>query len=253
MQGTFPFTYQAYVTMLDMLRDHGYTFSDYHKWEEFDKPVILRHDVDSSPEKALQLAKLENKRGVHSTFFVLLTTDFYNVFSERTHECFKEISKLGHEIGLHFDETRYPESFGDPSKNREHIIHEAAILGETLGTPIATVSMHRPSKQMLEADLYIPGIINSYGKTFFHDFKYLSDSRHHWREPVADIIAAGTCPKLHILTHAVAWADEEKNLQEWVRGFMRDQMRTRWNVLNDNFTDLQSVLPYEEICQWLRE
>lgn len=38
----------------------------------------------------------------------------------------------------------------------------------------------------LEADLQIPGIMNSYGRTFFHDFKYLSDRR--WREPVLDII-----------------------------------------------------------------
>ena len=45
-------------------------------------------------------------------------------------------------------------------------------------------------------------MINSYGQTFFHDFKYLSDSRRRWREPVEEIIRSGTYDRLHILTHA---------------------------------------------------
>lgn len=87
MQGTFPFTYQGYAGMILSLQQNGYEISDYHNWQYVERPAILRHDIDNSPEKALQLAKLEKKLSVRSTYFVLLTSDFYNVFSKHTRRC----------------------------------------------------------------------------------------------------------------------------------------------------------------------
>ena len=37
----------------------------------------------------------------------------------------------------------------------------------------------------------VPGMINGYGKVYFKEFKYLSDSRRWWREPVEEIIESG--------------------------------------------------------------
>ena len=62
--------------------------------------------------------------------------------------------------------------------------------------------MHRPSRWVLEADLKIPGMVNSYGKEFFQDFKYVSDSRMRWREDVMKYAIEKAYPRLHILTHA---------------------------------------------------
>lgn len=39
-------------------------------------------------------------------------------------------------------------------------------MEKMLNLPISSVSMHRPSKQTLEANYRIPGIINSYSKMF---------------------------------------------------------------------------------------
>ena len=251
MRGTFPFTYQGYAEMIFLLQQNGYEISDYHKWEDVEKPVILRHDIDNSPEKALQLARLENKLSVRSTYFVLLTSDFYNVFSKHTEDALREIAKQGHEIGLHFDEKRYPEVFGKPNECVGYILKEARFLQDALDLPITTVSMHRPSKMMLDADLEIPAMVNSYGTTFFRTFKYLSDSRHHWREPVADIISSKQYQRLHILTHAISWDEKAMDLAQWAREFLGKRMLCQWDILNENFSDLESVLPYHEVCAWM--
>lgn len=252
MQDVFDFTYQAYKEMIRLLRQNGYTVANYHNWTDYSKVAILRHDIDNSPQKALCLAKLESEMSVHSTYFVLLTSDFYNVLSKRTVETLHEIMDLGHEIGLHFDEKRYPENFGHPTECIKKIHAEAETLQKVLGAPVSVVSMHRPSKEMLDADLKVPGMINSYGTIFFRDFKYLSDSRHHWREPVADIISSQQYSKLHILTHAVGWDDTHTDLKQWVRMFLQNQMINQWNILNENFSDLEAVLPYSEIRGWIK-
>ncbi len=44
--------------------------------------LILRHDVDFSVDRALELAKIENNYGISSTYFFLLHSDFYNIFEK---------------------------------------------------------------------------------------------------------------------------------------------------------------------------
>lgn len=38
--------------------------------------ILLRHDIDVSPKLALEMAKLEHKLGVNSTFFLWLEVHF---------------------------------------------------------------------------------------------------------------------------------------------------------------------------------
>ena len=246
MPASFRFTYQGYKELIFLLRAHNYTFSDYYDWRDYAKPVIIRHDIDSSPEKALQLAKIENEIGVRSTYFVLLTSEFYNIFSVRVQNSLKGLLALGHTIGLHFDEKRYPAIFGDPQKCKEHILQEAEILGNVLGLRIRVVSMHRPSKEMLEENLHIPGMVNSYSTVFFREFKYLSDSRRCWREPVADIIAQERFPKLHILTHPFWYYDEEMSLRETVTRFITEGANVRYAAMKENMKNLDSILSQRE-------
>lgn len=112
---------------------------------------------------------------------------------------------------------------------------------------VSTVSMHRPSRAILDADLTIPGMINSYGKTFFHDFKYLSDSRRRWREPVEQIVASEEYERLHILTHAFWYHETEESITDSVGRFIRAGNRERYSQMKDNITDLESILPEAEI------
>ena len=77
------FTYTAYKGLIHSLLQNGYQISTYKDWQTTSKCAILRHDIDNDIEKALTLAEIEKSAwgGVKSTFFVLVTSDFYNIFS----------------------------------------------------------------------------------------------------------------------------------------------------------------------------
>lgn len=237
------FTYSSYEGLVKTLQDANYTFVDYHHFDAYPRCVILRHDIDNSVDKAVELAEIEAKLGVKSTYFVLSTSDFYNPASKGNLEGLRKIQELGHEIGLHFDEMAY-----DNLKDVVCAIQkEANLLSEILDTPITTVSMHRPSQKTLDANYEIPGMINSYGKTFFNEFKYLSDSRRHWREPVLDIIKSGKYDRLHILTHAIWYNDVEEDIHDTIKRFVTSANKERYYQEKENIKDIESILDIAEI------
>lgn len=242
------FTYDAYRGLIRELKMHQYNISDYHHYDNVEKPCILRHDIDQSPQRALSLAKVEKELGVTSTYFVLVTSDFYNVFSEENRKTFGEIANMGHTIGLHFDEMAYSDDtfIKDEKELRarliERIMTEAKLLSMAIDINVDTVSMHRPSKFCLESDLQIPGMINSYGKKFFNEFKYLSDSRHHWREDVLGHICAEAYDQLHILTHAFWYHEKDIDLQNALVSYLDNARGDRYVALNRNFTRLADAL-----------
>ena len=62
------------------------------------KCVILRHDVDARPMNALNCARLEKKMGITGTFYFRITPGSYD------EAVIREIHRLGHEIGYHYEE-----------------------------------------------------------------------------------------------------------------------------------------------------
>ncbi len=234
------FTYQAYRDMLLLLQESGYSFQNYDNYQDAPRCVILRHDIDYNLEASVKLAELEANAGIHSTYFVLLRTDFYNVASKAGQSALRHILSLGHKIGLHFDETAYRTQL-TLEELSQNIIKECGLLSALLETAVSSVSMHRPSKTTLESDLYIPEIVNSYGKTFFKDFKYLSDSRRHWREPVLDIIRSGEYSRLHILTHAFWYHDKDQSLFETVNTFIHSANQALYHQMEENITNIAEI------------
>ena len=75
------FTYRAYVEIIHLLEDMKYEIASYDNYLDYDKCAILRHDVDYMMQNAYKLGQIEYDRGVKSTYFLLITSDFYNVFS----------------------------------------------------------------------------------------------------------------------------------------------------------------------------
>lgn len=240
------FTYDGYRNLIEIIKENNYTISLYDNWEFSPRCVVLRHDVDNDLEKAVALAQLEESVGVKSTFFILVSSDFYNVFSAKSCGLIRRIQDCGHAIGLHFDEERYP-NISTATDAISVIQKEADRLSEVIDKPVSVVSMHRPSKMMLESDLEIPGIINSYSQLFFKSFKYVSDSRRRWREPVEAIIASGKYDRLHILTHAIWYNDEEIDLHDSVCRFVNGGNMERYLAEQDNIKDLQSIMEISEV------
>ena len=47
------FTYKDYALLIEKIREAGYKFADYENYDEFDKSLILRHDVDYNIQKTI--------------------------------------------------------------------------------------------------------------------------------------------------------------------------------------------------------
>ena len=243
------FTYDSYKDLLRLIGDSGYEFANYHNNDSIEKPCILRHDIDSDLEAAYKMATLEHSLGISSTYFVLLRTNFYNVFSKQSSVTLDEISKLGHEIGLHFDETQILNDQINAEDFASEIVKDAELLSKAIGRTISTVSFHRPSKEKLDANYCIEGIENSYSKKYFKEYKYLSDSRMEWREDVAGIISSKEYKKIHVLVHPFWYSNEKESMKEKLALLIKNGAYARYDTLSVNFRDLGSVLDRNDILK----
>lgn len=58
------FTYDGYTGLIELIRKEDYLIADYNNWKQCEKCVILRHDVDTDLQKALELATLEYRMDI---------------------------------------------------------------------------------------------------------------------------------------------------------------------------------------------
>lgn len=239
------FTYKAYEKLLNLLKQNNYEICNYGNYNAYNRGVILRHDVDFCLDAALRIAELEYKNQITSTYFILLSTSFYNNSDKKVHSIIREITDMGHDIGLHFDEARY--RISNESELSYYVEKEANIMSQLLDMEIKSVSMHRPSKWVLDSDLHFDNIINSYSKEFFNDFKYISDSRMYWREDVKQVITSNQFDRLHILTHPIWYGDENGTMQERLKEFIQMQKYKCYGNMNDNIRDLAEILSVDDI------
>lgn len=239
------FTIQGYKDLVRLIQEKGYDICNYYNYLESKKFVIMRHDIDFDLQKAVHLAEIENQMGISSVYFVLISSNFYNIISECNTRYLNEIASYGHEIGLHFDEAKYKEL--NIQQIEEKVFEEAGLLEEIIGRDVKTVSMHRPSKIMLESDLDFCHILNTYGKKFFKDMKYLSDARMNWREDVISILENEEFDKIQLLTHPFWYTEKKFTITEKLKKFVVRASEERYRELDGNLRDLESVLPRKEI------
>ncbi|PZE21134.1 hypothetical protein [Paenibacillus xerothermodurans] len=199
------FTTRHYREILRKIKHAGFAFTNYEQYVKMsashaDRVFILRHDLDHSLVYANKLAEIEAEESVTATFFVWLSAPYYNVIHPEQIKLIRRIIDLGHSIGLHFDPTAYPES-----KDLSMMIQrEIGILSTIIDHTVSAYSFHRPTAAMLNQHWKIDGLINSYDRILFGDFKYLSDSNHQWREGcVCRHLADHN--KLHALIHPIWW------------------------------------------------
>lgn len=236
------FTYNSYGKLIRLLQDKGYLIVNYNNHIISERCAILRHDVDNSLEKACKMAEIEKELNVSSTYFIMLSNSFYNVFSKKGTQSLRHILECGHEIGLHFDEKVYPEFFGKIDEIKDKILTESSILSYATGRKVRSVSMHRPSKEMLNADLQIDEMINSYSKLFYKEFKYVSDSRRRWREPIEELVAFRDINKFQILTHPFWYNEKEYDIKRSVSVFVNSAILERYDSMADNITDMRAIM-----------
>lgn len=233
------FTYNGFCALIRTLLECDYNIIPYGVPCD-GKKVIMRHDVDNDLKKAAEFAEVENqisKGKVVSTYFVLLSSPFYNLFTKESRDYLRRIIVCGNEIGLHFDETQY-----DTGDIHDQVAKEARVLSELIGQQVSVVSMHRPSKHTLDANYSFNGLINSYSQEYFKEWKYISDSRMCWQEDVLKVISSKRYDHLHILTHPFWYAENDESTAYKLNRFINEARIDRYENLRQNFRDLDDFV-----------
>jgi hypothetical protein len=207
MTGKTGFTSQSYKALLADLEGHGFVAAGYAEAEPEKRHLILRHDLDMSIEAALTLAEIESALGMRAHYFVLLRTEMYNPWSEAGLSGLRRLRDMGHEVGLHFDASLYDD---DDAAIDAAVAEECASLETIVGSPVTTVSFHRPIKRLQGHPGRLAGRIHAYQPRFFHEMGYCSDSRGAWLHghPL-DHPAVAEGRALQLLTHPIWWARSE--------------------------------------------
>lgn len=207
------FSYRHYKETLKKFKEK-YEFHTFGNASDND--ILLRHDVDASLKDALEIAKIDNQVGISSTFFIYLHSEFYNTFELKSSSIIRNILKLGHKIGLHYNELFFAENNLNPS---ETIMKEIDILEHHFKTKIEAIAVHEASKRR-KITLRLPKrIVNCYSKKFFIERKYISDSAQFWREQCF-CQHLSHHKKLQILTHPIWWSTDNKKRKDIMKTFL---------------------------------
>lgn len=151
------------------------------------KALVLRHDLDFDARDAVeQLAGIEWGLDCTATYFVRLHGK-YNPFSLERMALAFDISRLGHEIGFHYE----------PGMDK-HLRLKAVDYLRTvrnfmrqmyrLDKPILAISQHYAATNCIDLPRFAPqdgdvgGLRDFSGPDWIDGGKYLSDSGGRWRE-----------------------------------------------------------------------
>ena len=205
------FSYDNYKKILNEMK----TINKIYSFKSLDSDVkhgfILRHDIDFDIEKAYSMSNIEKEMNVTSTYFILVTSDLYNILSYKNKNIIKNMSSNGCEIGLHFD----PVIYGDTSlkQMQKQVEKECSIIEDIIGLKVETVSLHNPSihNQYPLFEVYK----NAYSKEFFNPDLYLSDSCKDFRgKDVFEFIKKGKSDLLQVLFHPIHFSQKEETYVE---------------------------------------
>lgn len=128
------FTLHKYEQFLKAALANGYQLVSYQDYlnNDFDKALILRHDVDKKPQNSLKIAQLQNKLGVTGTYYFRAVPESFD------EKIIVQIAALGHEIGYHYEDLTICK--GDHQKAIQHFEKWLDKLREFY--PVKTVCMH---------------------------------------------------------------------------------------------------------------
>jgi hypothetical protein len=168
--------------------------------------ALWRHDIDISPQRALAMARVEAEHGVCATYFVQLSSRYYSIIEPEVAALLRQIVRLGHDIGLHFD-AEVCAHRSAPDYDRR-IAFEATVLAEVVETNVTSFTLHNPTT-LIGVSLDEPfraGLLNGSCPEFRTSYAYCSDSNGLWRfRTLAEMIADPAVGRLYALTHPEWW------------------------------------------------
>jgi len=199
--------------------------------------LLLRHDVDFSLNYALRMAAFEHSLGLRSTYFLIPHNDYYNPLSPGGRRLVEQIVALGHEIGLHWDSSIYPQ---EASGMRDYFRRDLETLGAIVGHPIVSASQHIPADSPL---LDVRGMVpnEAYSDGVRKRFSYVSDSAMKWRDVTPyDLIACSV--DIQFLAHPLWWFASGTTREEKLRNIPVDSQRRISEQCEDFIAYMNGVL-----------
>ena len=114
------FSLDQYKKVIFELIDNGLTPTIEWSGIPTKNTLLIRHDIDFSVDFAYKLALFESELEIRSTYFLMLTSNMYNLLSSENQRLVRSIIKLGHKVSIHFDPTAH--------ENLEDFEHEKDCL-----------------------------------------------------------------------------------------------------------------------------
>lgn len=213
------FTPAGYNELLTTIKNAGYLFCSFEEVEaklaEGRPFVVLRHDIDIHLRPALDIARIEYEQGVSATYFVLLRSPFYNLFSRASAEMMDQIHQLGHELAAHLDLSVYQNDCARALMEVEVLAKFYPYINPRL------VTIHSPYDLQRLPVAAFPQLAAVYAAAMRGEIAYLSDSTGRWRygHPL-DSEAFQSRKPFQLLTHPVWWVQEgetpAQKLKAWL-------------------------------------
>lgn len=223
--------FKNYIHFIKKFKNSGYKFKLFNEKFSRKSTIILRHDVDFDLDYALQMAEIEKKLKVKSTYFFLTGSNFYNLFNVNNLKKILKIKKLGHSISVHFD----PNSTKS-DKILSQLKEDKKLFENLFKTKIYIISFHRPPKNYINLNTKINGLNHTYQNKFTKKIKYFADSRNTFRH--GNPIYSEAFEKkmnMQILIHPIWWIDTfKKSTTSKLKNFVKKKYYNSKSDLLEN-------------------
>ena len=238
-----------------------FSFNEYRKILELYSPIckdfkdidstttdfcLIRHDVEFSLERALEIAKIDSSYGIKSSFFIQVLNDAYNPLSSVNSDLIKKIEEYGHFVGLHFYFSHLEE--GNLKNLEDELKRQVNILQGCLKAKIDRFSYHRPSHWALEIDTYqFSNLINAYSQPYFEfvsegtpkKVKYIADSNHTWK--YSHPLETNNYKCFQLLIHPDEWSETGGSELENFKSIIEDANIKFINNVNLEYKTFEAI------------
>lgn len=213
------FLLSRYEHVLQVALKAGYAFAGFDEIgkEKHELSCLLRHDVDVELWHCDPISRIEHERGVRATYFLMMRSTAYNLFCTESIRAVEMLLQRNHWIGLHFMGELCE---GLPtSALMERVAGEVEMLRREFGCGVHAVSFHQPSARILEGDVKLDGVVNTYNRWQMEGYEYVSDTNMHWRqEHPEEIFRHRLYRRLHLLIHPIWWTRNSlATIAKWTR------------------------------------
>jgi hypothetical protein len=146
----------------------------------------------------------------------------------------REIKRLGHQIGLHFDVEFY-DDIVDAETLEKKLAWEKKLIEDLFETDVNVFSFHNPNENILHYSAgEMAGMINTYSSTLQQTYFYCSDSNGYWRyHRLFDVLNKAKAPRLHVLTHPDWWTPEILSPRERISRCIEGRAKTQHDAYDE--------------------